>query len=223
MGGLIKKTIYGKTYRGIKEIRDLFRKTGEAKWAMGFDDCINLSRIIKENKTERVLELGGGIGVSTACIAYSLPENGHVDTLEQFEKCINIAKRVIPETLKKKITFHYTESVVFEPFKYIHLQKYRFIPEDDWDLVVIDGPAPYLEGDYIVALHGGDFVELIKKTKPGTLFFIDGRKTMVKLINRFCSKYLEVLESKGHTLLRRTAAVQDELQFIDKFLEEVPL
>jgi len=211
-------------YPRINKIRNLFRKTGEDKGAIGFDDCIRLDKLIKQNKIKKVLELGTGVGVSTASIAYSLPEDGQIDTLEQFEKCINIAKIVIPAELRKKITFHHSDSEVFSPLKYIYLQKYKFLPEGDWDLVVIDGPGPYREGDYVVALAGGDFIELIKKTKPGTLFFIDGRKSMVKLIDRFYSKYLERLKNKEYSLWRRTAVVAGgELELTDRFLEELSI
>jgi tRNA1(Val) A37 N6-methylase TrmN6 len=152
------------------------------------DDCVKLDKIIKKYKIKNILELGTGIGSSTLSMAYSLPPDGHIDTVEQFEKCIERAKQIIPKKYKDKITFYRSEAEIFQPFKYLNTLAYKELPRGDWDLIVIDGPSFQMEGDYLItSLPRGDIIRLIETLKDKTFIYIDGSLVTRKLLKRFYS------------------------------------
>ncbi len=190
----------------LRKLYSVFRNSPHGTWICGFDDYQKLHQLLAELKPGRILELGTGIGAMTAIMAAAAPE-ARVDTVEQFEKCIRIAKQLVPAQLQERITFHYAVPGVFrvEAIKHQTFQRYEKLPEGDFDLVVIDGPGPYLDGDeYLIDFPGGDFMQAIRQTKPGAHFYIDGRKHMAGLMMRFFSRYLEVVSDNAKsTVLRR--------------------
>ena len=98
---ILKELFYNIRYRKINKLRSFFGGK-ESNWIISLDDCVKLDKIIKKYKIKNILELGTGIGSSTLSMAYSLPPDGHIDTVEQFEKCIERAKQIIPPEYKKK-------------------------------------------------------------------------------------------------------------------------
>jgi predicted O-methyltransferase YrrM len=184
-------------YRGYEkliELREIFRKTGEARWVLGLDDAVRLDKIIKKYNVKKILELGMGIGQGTLGMAWSLPSEGHIDSVEQYDKCINIAKSTIPHEYLEKITIYKSDVEAVELFKYIYGLCYKDIPEGDYDLIVIDGPASFMENNYFVMGLRGDILRMIEDLKDGTLIYFDTSKSTVKLLKRFYTHYLIPLE-----------------------------
>ena len=203
----------------LKKLYSIFQESKHGEWIVDFGDYETLGTYIRANKNKRVLELGGGVGCLTALISNSMEADGHVHSVEAFPKCTALAKRLIPEELQHKITFH-TQPVAVCSIRGIHDRNfltYKELPEDDYDLVVIDGPGPaYMQqGEdkavgYLFDLPGGDFFHLIDKTKEGTVFYIDGRREMVRVMLRFFSSYFKVIQSTdGVTILMRIGEPKD--------------
>jgi len=86
-----------------------FREHPEGMWVMVWENCRELYKFIQDTPNiKRVLDLGTGVGCTAAITAMALKDRGekdyHIDSLEQFDKCIKIANELIPEELKKNIT-----------------------------------------------------------------------------------------------------------------------
>ena len=111
----------------IKNLYKLFKEHKEGRWIMETPNVESLYVLIKSYPIKRVLDLGTGIGCSAAIIAQTLLDKGetdfHIDSVEQFDKCIKIANELIPLELKKYITIHksnallwMTEKIPYETF-----------------------------------------------------------------------------------------------------------
>lgn len=165
----------------------------DTKWLIALDDSIVLDKLIKKYGVKTILELGTGVGAGTLGLAWSLPSDGFIDTVEQMPRCIEVAKRVIPKYYQKKIRFHYSTTRLVQPFPFINAISYAVLPEGEWDLIVIDGPSFHLEGgEFITSLPRGDIFTLLPKIHLGTRVYIDGSLITVKLLKRFynhCLKY----------------------------------
>jgi protein-L-isoaspartate O-methyltransferase len=187
----------------LQNLYDIFKFSPHGRWIVDFGDYLTLTKVISDNNIKNVLELGTGIGASTAVMALA---GANVTTVEQYDKCVTIAKELIPKDLQERIKFYREDLEVFQPIPFQYFQRFKKLPVGDYDLIVIDGSGPFVDANgFLVDMPGGDFIELIGSTKKGTLFYIDGRKQMVKLMFRFFSKYFDVLENTQNvTLLRRT-------------------
>src|SRR3990167_7340608 len=96
----------------LKNLYTLFAKHNESKWIMQPYNAQLLYQFVKEHSIKNVLDLGCGIGCSASVIALALKdkgEGGHIDSVEQFDKCIKIANELIPQELKEYITIHKSE------------------------------------------------------------------------------------------------------------------
>lgn len=206
------------TQNELEKLYRIFKNSEHGSWICGFDDFQKLHDLLGEIKPKRILELGTGIGAMTAILAAAAPE-ATINTVEQFDKCVQIAKELIPAELQERITFHQETPGIFRvaPIKHQVFQRYEKLPEGEFDFVVIDGPGPFLDMDeYLVDLPGGDFMQAIKQTKPGAHFYIDGRKVMAGLMVRFFSGYLKVIsDNSNNTLLKRINEVDDSLKVAD--------
>jgi len=210
---IFKNRLYAKQVRRefdknseLKNLYFIFKKHPEAKWIIGKDDALILYKLIKKFNPKSVLDLGTGIGASTAVIALALESGGRITTVEQFEKCVKIAKELIPETLKGKISFVHREPHAFKNdkiSKYLYFSGYKNLPIQfaPFDFVVIDGPGAWLEDGKLMTLPNGDIVNLLPYLNAGAQIYIDGRKKNVDLYKRFLSRYLKFLEQIGHNAI----------------------
>ena len=170
----------------------------ESAWIMQPENVRYLYQYIKNNPIKKVLDLGTGISLSTATIALAMKAKGETDyeihTVEQTEKCFNLAQELIPPELKEHTTFHLAHPMVWqtELIPYQYLSRFEKLPEEPvggWDLILVDGSGPFLEGEHYIDLPNGDVMKLLleKKLKPGTLVAWDGRWQALKLLERFFS------------------------------------
>lgn len=162
----------------------------QGSWIMRPDNARALFYFIKDNDIKSVLDLGGGIGCSAAVCAYALKEKGvdyTVDSLEQFEKCVLIAKEILPNELK--VDFQHVPAVVWShpDVPYMNLLNFEKIPDKQYDLIITDGPGPALIDDKLVELDNGDVLKLLfeNKIKQKSFIVFDGRKQSVDLLERF--------------------------------------
>jgi len=137
----------------LKNLYNSFARHPEGNWIMQPRNAQLLYQFVKQYPIKKVLDLGTGIGCSAAIIALALKEKGetdfHIDSIEQSDKCIKLANELIPEEFKKYITIHKADVVVWQtekiPYQYFSIyKKLPEPPEGGWDLLLQDGPGPFL-------------------------------------------------------------------------------
>ena len=210
----------------LKELYAIFRKSPEGKWILGETEATTLYKLILKHKPQTVLDLGLGIGCSTATMALAM-ESGRIIALEQKEKCIRLAKSYIPPLLQTKIDIVLSEVGVFQHkkiSKYLYFAGYRQLPYDrgPFDFVVVDGPGMWLQDGELIQLPSGDIINLLPHLACGCRVLVDGKKSSVELYRRYLSPYLQlVYKHKKYTIFERTAksiARLDEIEIVNRTL-----
>ena len=185
----------------IESLYKLFKSHPESNYIMEYQNVVLLYKFIKNNPIKRILDLGTGLGLSASVCALALKDKGetdyHIDSLEQFDKCIKIADKLIPLELKEHITIHKSETKVWQHPKipYQFFSNYETLPEGDYDLIINDGPCFWLEGDTFVDLPNGTITEIMDRIKPGTFIAWDGRIHALQLLERYFADNFELYRS----------------------------
>lgn len=156
-------------------------------------NALLLYNFIKDNPIRKVLDLGTGIGCSAAVVALALKNKDEkdwkIDGVEQFDKCIKLANELIPEELKQNLTIHKSEHKIWqcEKIPYHYFSIYESLPEDQYDLIINDGPSPILENENYIELPNGTIMQLLleDKIKTGCYVMFDGRVIAIKVLERF--------------------------------------
>lgn len=168
---------------------------------MELPNAQGLYDFIKKNNVKKVLDLGTGIGASAAVMALAFKDKGvedyHIDSIDQYDKCLRLANELIPEDLKKNTTFYKRDPVVWssDEMPYQPLSVYDSLPEGDYDLIVNDGPAPFMENGKYIDLPNGTIhkLNLENKLKSNTFVVYDGRISSLQLLERyFANNFLYV-------------------------------
>ena len=177
---------------------------------------VRLSETVKKYNPKHILELGTGIGCSTAVLAFS--SEASIYTVEQNQKCIEIAKKLIPATLQERIYFRKATPRVFIAPQVNPYVSWSCFEEFDvlkggYDFILVDGPGPWMtkvevggkEWQTMAELPNGDVLNLLPKMSEGTIVYVDGRKMATSLYNRHLGNYLEYLEGdREYAIYRRT-------------------
>ena len=213
----------------FKSLYNAYAQHPQGSWILKPDSAITLYRFIKKNDVKNVLELGTGIGLSTAVISLAIKEKSgpgpsvgyKIVTVEQFEKCHKLAQELMPPELKELVDFKLSETTLWEhpDIAATQLANFKELPEQPeggWDLIVVDGPGPYLdEKGRLVESPNGDVLRLISegKLKAGTKVYFDGRLAALGLIERFYGDNFFLLEdaSRRNVIERK----DNELKFDD--------
>lgn len=182
-----------------KVLYNLFKSHPEGSWIMESPNAIALYKFCKEHDITRVLDLGTGIGASAAFIALALNEKGvdyRIDSLEQFDKCVDLAKKLIPEELQKNLTIHKSNAIVWYDPKTptVPYSVFETIPDGDYDLIINDGPSFWSSNDYLVDLPNGTVTKMMLegKIKPNTFIVWDGRISMLSTLEKYYSDNFEL-------------------------------
>ncbi len=184
--------------------------------------------MVRKKRPRRILELGTGIGTATAVLALASPD-ADIISFEQEEKCVAIARKIIPHHLQSRVTVLYSPLFVFSLpaiSPYLFFSGYRDISltEDFFDFVVIDGPASWMEKGKLITLMNGDIIPILPLLLPGALVYIDHRKDVSSFCKRFLSLYLSLLaESEEYSVFMRSReplARLDSIKIIDKKLQK---
>jgi len=205
--------------RGQNHVLDnlglLFQSSEHGQWIMKAGNIVKLHEKLKEFNPKHILELGTGIGCSTSVLAFSCPE-ASVYTVEQKQKCIDIAKKLIPQGLQERIYFRKaTPRAFIAPQVNPHVN-WSSYDEFDWhgfDFILVDGPGAWMtkveiegkEWPTMAELPNGDVLNLLPKMAEGTIVYIDGRKPTRSLYNRHLGNYLEYIDGDAtYSIFRRT-------------------
>jgi len=170
---------------------------------MQWPNAQRLYDFILKNPIERVLGLGTGIGLSDAVIALAWEHKGikgHIDSIEQYDKCIKLANELIPVELKEYIEIHKSEPEVWStpeiPYQFFSVYKtLPEPPEGGWELICNDGPSPFMEGENYLDLPNGTIQKMIleDKIKVGIKIIYDGRVVSLKILERYLGDNLSLL------------------------------
>ena len=209
----------GEYERGLNHIIDnlglLFQSSEHGQWIMKAGNIVKLHEKLKEFNPKHILELGTGIGCSSAVMAFSCPE-ASIYTVEQKQKCIDIAKKLIPKGLQERIYFRKADPQAVVVPQVNPFVSWSMFSDFDWhgyDFILVDAPSGWItklniNGKYwetMADLPNGDVINLLPKMSPGTIVYVDGRKPTTRLYNRHLGNYLEKLEEDtGYAIYRRT-------------------
>ena len=100
-----------------KELKIIKEKALENHIPIIMDDTLEVvSKILIENKPERILEIGTAVGYSAMCFSEYLQENGKIDTIERDEERIAEAKINIKNVgVEDKINIYEGDAVEILP------------------------------------------------------------------------------------------------------------
>lgn len=176
----------------LETIYNHFATSKHGYWIMVPDNVRALYKFVRENKVKKMLDLGTGIGVSASVMSLALKDggrDGHIDSIEQFDKCVKIANEMIPKELMENITIHQVnaEAWEYEKIPYTYFSIYETLPKEDYDLIVVDGPGLWEEGDAVADMPNGDIIKLLieERIKPGTFIIWDGRLAALKILEKY--------------------------------------
>ncbi len=177
----------------VRNLYSHFAKHPEGAWIMIWPNALALYQFVMTHPVKRILDLGTGIGASSAVMALALKDKGatdvHIDTVDQFDKCIRIAKELIPDDLKQFITFHKATAKAWssDTFPYQYFSLFDTLPAGDYDLIVNDGPGPFEENGSFIDLPNGTVHKMLLEEgiKPGTFIVFDGRVKALRSLERY--------------------------------------
>jgi len=177
----------------IKSLFDSFIAHKEAGWTMRWHNVTLLYDFIVKHPIKKVLDMGTGLGLSSSVIALAFKDKGEkegkIDTVEQFDKCVRLAEKMIPKELKDCIAIYKSEAKMWQdssiPYQYFSV--YDSLPEGDYDLIINDGPAFYLENEKLLDFPNGTINKMLleRKLKKGQLIAFDGRIQSLQLLERY--------------------------------------
>lgn len=197
----------------IEKLHKRFREHEEGRWIISLDDAQRLEEALQGLKPQNALELGTGIGMSTSVIARNVE---HLNTVEQYQKCIETAKELVPTKLQKRITFHYAYPVVYTPagFPYLRFNNYSSLPKSEelYDFVFLDGPGPWMQDGYYIELPNGDVFQFLNQMRKGAHLFVDSRVSTVQFIASYLSKWVRPvhLDSRMSSFIRTEEPFREE-------------
>jgi hypothetical protein len=220
----------------LQQLYNYFAEHPESSWIMEAPNAKMIYDFVKTHPIKRVLDLGTGIGVSAAVVALALKDKGetdyHIDSLEQFDKCVALARELIPKELQENMTIHKSDAIVWEhpsmPYQYFSI--FKTIPKEDYDLIINDGPGPFF--DYRLELGKGEVQHLVdipnatvtkmlleNKIKPGTFVAWDGRFHMIKVLERYYGDNFYLIHPPNESDLSILEKIDCPLVFKDERCE----
>ena len=221
----------------MRALWEQFATHKEGNWIMRYQNAETFYNFLLRTDVKDFLELGTGIGCSTALFGLAMQDKGVKDytihTVEQYEKCVVLAKELIPKETLEHTTIYQRDTTIWETdhAPYMYSQIFKDLPDVKWDVSLIDGPGPILEERngirYYVDLNNGDMFKLIVegKIKPNAYIVWDGRIGALALIDRYLGENFYLVQSmKGKdyrfNIIQRKdnelKSADSRLEFMDK-------
>jgi len=213
----------------LQALYEFFAQHPEGRWIITPQNARYLYHYVKEHPVKRILDLGTGIGAAAAIMALALQNKGETDyeihTVEQFEKCYKLAQKLIPEELKEHISFHLAKPMIWQTdlIPYQYFSRFEQLPERNWDLILIDGPGPFMEEKHYLELPNGDIMKMLLegKLKQGQLIAWDKRIIAIKTLERYFSDNFYLTFSGEGSDFKILEVKDVEPKFIDTRYEDL--
>lgn len=216
----------------IANLFKYFTSTPHGHWTVQWPNIPILYNLVKTHKPKKILDLGTGVGLSLSVMAQAMLDAGetdfHIDSIEQFDKCVKLANKMIPEEYKKYITIHKSEAVIWEDPNVLYqpFSTYKELPEIEYNFILNDGPGPYKEQgvENLIDFPNGTISKLLLegKLKKDALIAFDGRVSSLQLLERYYGDnfWMYQLAPKGTDL--NILQVKDEVaKYHDTRLEQI--
>lgn len=157
-----------------------YREGGGFKYNWNFQlfKLISLYEFIKVNKVEKILELG--TGSTTSAISEYLKENPQTSAL-----CIDESSFWIKNTteslqingqLPNNLKLLHCQRIINDTIPLSTRYKFDYEKQNDFDLVIVDGPSTIIGEHYDPQNYNSDVLEILKYHKP-SFILIDNRKS----------------------------------------------
>lgn len=212
----------------LKSLYNTFAKHEEGQWIMVWDNARKLYDFVLKHPVTEILDLGTGIGASAAVMALALKDKGvegHIDSLDQYEKCVKLAGSLIPEELQKYISIHHVPVKAWsdDKMKYMSYSIFESVPEKSYDLIVNDGPAPFLDGESYVDIPNGTITKMLmeERIKPGSFVIWDGRLVALSLLERYFGNNFYLIPPERGSDLNIIERKDNPVEFKDSKLESM--
>lgn len=198
----------------------LFRRSPRGKLILGEPEARALFRLVKKFAPKNIIDLGLGIGCSASIMALA-GKSATITSVEQSETYVGIARDLIPRELRDGIVPFVSEVDVFKIeslSRYLYFSGYARLPceRGPFDLVVVDGPGPFLKDGEFIKLPNGDLINLLPHLAAGCKVFVDGRSKGVRVYKRYLSAYLKPLyKHQKYSIFERTAKRLDRIEDLD--------
>ena len=203
---------------GIKKLWQTFASLPTSQWIISLDDAYNIARLVVDGKPKRVLDLGTGIGTSAAVVKYVDPQT-EVISIEQFPKIAQMARRAVKDL---KVVDCEAETFSSPEIPGQLFSGYKDLPKGLWQLVIVDGPGPFIEKDALVDYPNGDVFRILDEIEKDGLVYVDGRKDSVKLMRRYLGAFLiPVMETGGYAIFKRTSQLYQKELVVDSLLDRL--
>lgn len=191
--------------RRLMRLHRIFAASPHGAHIVSWKDARKIYRIVQSCHAARALDLGTGIGASSAFISAALLPEGKVWSVEQEHSFAEEAKRLIPPNLLKKT--HISVSPVYSfttPYALGHtVVGYRTLPLDGapFDFVLIDGPGAFDENGVRVRFPSGDLFNLLPYLAPRCIIFIDCRSRSAALYEQTLGRFFtHIVRSRTYSI-----------------------
>lgn len=207
-----------------------FANHPEGGWIMEWPNARQLYNHVKETQPKNILDLGTGIGCTAAVVALALENTGvkdyQIHTVEQTQKCYDLAQHLIPDELKKNTHFYQKNPIVWETeqIPYYHFSIFESLPDGEWDLIITDGPGPWVEDEKYIELPNADVMKMLLegKLKKGAQIAWDKRLPAIKLLERYFSDNFYLVRQNFNPIPFHVLEVKDpEPKYRDERLEQM--
>lgn len=158
--------------------------------------------VLDQYQPEVVWELGSGSTTSVLNL-YSLNNSKDIIVYDESEKWVENTTGILVKTdgLSDRTKIYQKERIL-DPKVEGTAYRYNSVPEQNIDLMIIDGPSCKTNGVRLETTYNSDFAHLAERKLPA-IVMIDNRKSTFDFIKTKYSKYYDIFESSNWSFYKK--------------------